>query len=75
MARHERFLLDRLTVTITWGGRYTAPKDEGETDSATMSSTDREAIRTFAWKVEEMLDGNEPLDYDRLSGGDEQQST
>ena len=35
VARHERFLLERLTVTITWGGRYQAPKVVGETDSAT----------------------------------------
>lgn len=53
-------------MTITWGGRYFAPKDVGETDSATMISTDRDTIRQFAWKLEEMLDGREPIDYDKL---------
>jgi hypothetical protein len=66
LARHERFLLERLTVTVTWGGRYIAPKDVGETDSATMISTDREAIRLFAAKLDDMLEGKEPLDYDKL---------
>ncbi|MBI2219984.1 MAG: hypothetical protein HYU53_02105 [Acidobacteria bacterium] len=66
LARHERFLLERLTVTITWGGRYIAPKDVGETDSPTMSSTDQEAIRRFAAKLEDMLEGKEPVDYDKL---------
>jgi hypothetical protein len=66
LARHERFLLERLTVTITWGGRYIAPKDVGETDSATMISTDQEAIRLFAAKLDDMFEGKEPVDYDKL---------
>jgi len=66
LARHEKFLLERLTVTINWGGRYVAPKDVGETDSATMISTDRESIRIFAMKLEAMLDGKEPLSDDDL---------
>ena len=66
LARHERFLLERLTVTITWGGRYIAPKDVGETDSATMISTDREAIRLLAAKLDDMFEGKEPVDYDKL---------
>jgi hypothetical protein len=66
VARHEKFLLERLTVTINWGGRYVAPKDVGETDSATMMSTDRETIRIFAMKLEAILDGQEPLSYDDL---------
>jgi hypothetical protein len=66
LAKHERFLLERLTVTINWGGRYVAPKHVGETDSATMISTDRDAIQQFAWKLEMMLDGQEPLSYDDL---------
>ena len=69
LARHERFLLERLSVTITWGGRYVAPKGVGQTDSATMISTDREAIRLFAAKLDDMLDGKEPLDYDQLLKG------
>jgi hypothetical protein len=66
LARHEKFLLERLTVTINWGGRYIAPKDVGETDSATMISTDREAIRVFAAKLDMILDGQAPLSYDDL---------
>lgn len=68
LARHERFLLERLTVTINWGGRYVAPKTAGVTNSAAMISTDRETIRMFAAKLEMMLDGQEPWSYDDLSG-------
>ena len=67
VARHERFLLERLTVTIMWGGRYSAPKDSRKTDSATMISSDRETIRTFAAKLEMVLDGQVPWSYDDLT--------
>lgn len=66
LARHERFLLERVTVTITWSERYIAPKGVGETDSATMISTDREAIRLFAANLDDMLEGKEPVDYEKL---------
>lgn len=66
LARHEQFLLERLTATINWGGRYIAPKDVGETDSATMISTDRETIGIFAAKLEMILDGQTPWSYDDL---------
>jgi len=67
LARHERFLLERLTVTINWGGRYQAPKEVGETDVASMISTDRETIRIFAAKLEAILDGQAAWSYDDAS--------
>ena len=67
LARHEKFLLERLTVTINWGGRYQAPKEVGETDGATMISTDRETIRMFAAKLEAILDGQGAWSYDDAS--------
>lgn len=61
LASHERFLLKRLTNTIAWGGRYVAPKKSGESDSAVMIGNDRETIRMFAWRLAELLDGNEAV--------------
>lgn len=67
LARHKTFLLERLGVTINWGGRYVAPKGVGDTDSATMISTDRETIRILAARLEMIFDGQEPWSYDDLT--------